>query len=61
MHISYYDIILGGFFGIFRGLLLVFLLLFVFNYMNKNSYNYYLNNSILISIFLKFIKYFLSF
>ncbi|WAI11931.1 MAG: CvpA family protein [Buchnera aphidicola (Macrosiphum albifrons)] len=56
---SYYNIILGGLFGLFRSILLIFLFLLIFNYFNQNSYIYYIDHSMLISIFLKSKKYFL--
>ncbi|QCO70736.1 CvpA family protein [Buchnera aphidicola] len=56
---SYYNIILGGLFGLFRSIFLIFLFLFIFNYFNQNSYIYYIDHSMLISIFLKYKKYFL--
>ncbi|WP_261979590.1 CvpA family protein [Buchnera aphidicola] len=57
--LSYYNIILGGLFGIFRSVILVLLFLFVFSLISKNNYNFYISHSILISIFFKTIKYFL--
>ncbi|WAI18120.1 MAG: CvpA family protein [Buchnera aphidicola (Acyrthosiphon caraganae)] len=59
--LSYYNIYLGGLFGVFRGILIVFFYLFIFSYFNRTDYNYYINNSILISFFLKYKKYFLFF
>lgn len=57
--ISYYNIILGGLFGIFRSILLVFFFLFIFSYFDQNRYNYYINHSFLILFFLKYKHYFL--
>ncbi|QCI22626.1 CvpA family protein [Buchnera aphidicola] len=59
--LSYYNIILGGFFGVLRSILLIFLFLFIFNYFNQNGYIYYIHHSMLISILVMFKKYFLLF
>ncbi|QIQ41771.1 MAG: hypothetical protein G4A98_00835 [Buchnera aphidicola (Microlophium carnosum)] len=56
---SYYNIVLGGLFGILRSILLVFLFLFIFSYFDQNGYNYYINHSMIISIILKYKQYFL--
>ncbi|QCI22432.1 CvpA family protein [Buchnera aphidicola] len=57
----YLDIILGGFFGTIRGLILVFFFLFIFKCISMNNYNYYVKNSIFFSIFFQFVNYFFNF
>ncbi|WP_261979364.1 hypothetical protein [Buchnera aphidicola] len=49
---SYCNVFLGGIFGIIRGLLLVFFILHIFSYITLDNYNYYMNHSVLIFIFL---------
>lgn len=52
-NVTYYDIFLGGVFGIFRGIMLVYCILYLLNYITLEYYNYYINHSILILFFLK--------
>ncbi|QCI15860.1 hypothetical protein D9V59_00830 [Buchnera aphidicola (Artemisaphis artemisicola)] len=59
--ISYYNIILGGLFGIFRSGILILLFFFCFSFLNKSNYDLYISNSILISIYFEIMKYVLFF
>jgi len=59
--LSYKNMILGGLFGILRGILLVFFFLLIFHYFNEKNYNFYKSHSILISIFLTLKSFFYSF
>lgn len=61
INLFYINVILGGFFGIFRGVILVLFFLFVFKYLSLSSYNYYVKNSIFISIFFDIVSDFFEF
>ncbi|WP_254056361.1 CvpA family protein [Buchnera aphidicola] len=52
MHISYWNILLGGIFGIIRGIILACFILLIFSYISQKNYNYYINHSILINRFI---------
>lgn len=51
-NMSYFNTILGGFFGLFRGIILSFLFLSLWDYFSTASYSFYIKNSNLIYVFL---------
>lgn len=58
MNFSFFNIVLGGFFGIFRSMIIIFLLLFIFKYFSNIGYNNYIKSSIVMSVFFKITNYF---